>query len=94
MVQRSRDCDALPMVDRVDASPVTSGGRLTQRAPATAVIQSHIGAFVEVVVRELGFNAAEQAEREREELFRTLRSGLSSNRTPEWDAGLLRAPNR
>jgi hypothetical protein len=54
----------------------------------------HIGAFVEVVVRELGFNEAEQAERERDELFGTLRSSLNSNRTPEWDAVLLRAPNK
>jgi hypothetical protein len=58
------------------------------------VDNKHIGAFVEVVVRELGFNGAEQAERERDELFATLRSGLDSNRTPEWDAVLVRAPNK
>jgi hypothetical protein len=108
MVQPSRDCDALPMFDRVDALLATSGRRLTQRVPAPAglpnrlrpggdrrmVDNPHIGAFVEVVVRELGFNEAEQAERERDELFGTLRSSLNSNRTPEWDAVLLRAPNK
>jgi hypothetical protein len=54
----------------------------------------HLGAFVEVVVRELGFDGAEMAERERDELFGALRSGLNANRTPEWDALLMRAPNK
>jgi hypothetical protein len=57
------------------------------------VDDQQIGAFVEVVVRVLGFNG-EQAERERDELFGILRSGLNSNRSPEWDAVLLRAPNK